>query len=188
MPPASSPTSVGADASPFAARWALGSPCERLKSVGDGSTGLMVPSRGRNALEALARRRSRWRRVEGSTGLGVVLLVVVGLPRGFRNPPKRLHLQRARRGGESLSPTEVGLLAPAETAHVWTRPLLRVACPVLLLQNQLIYYCAWVTHQKPFSSHATLRQVGRTSRPSLAQRIPVGPRGLARPGPRVVGL
>jgi hypothetical protein len=60
LPPAISPTSVGADASPFAARWALGSPCERLKSVGDGSTGLMVPSRGRNALEALARRRSRW--------------------------------------------------------------------------------------------------------------------------------
>ena len=49
------------------------------------------------------------RRLEGSTGLGAVLLVVVGLPRGFRDPPKRLHRQRARRGGESPSPTEVGL-------------------------------------------------------------------------------
>ena len=60
LPPASSPTSVGAGASPFAARCAPVTACERLKSVGDGSTGLMVPSRGRNALEALARRRSRW--------------------------------------------------------------------------------------------------------------------------------
>jgi hypothetical protein len=59
LPPASSPTSVGAGASPFVACWALVTSCERLKSVGDGSTGLMVPSRGRNALEALARRRSR---------------------------------------------------------------------------------------------------------------------------------
>ena len=49
------------------------------------------------------------RRLEGSTCLGAVLLVVVGSPRGFRGPPKRLHLQRARRGGESPSPTEVGL-------------------------------------------------------------------------------